>query len=147
VDEILAQIQGVDDYKNILLVIAATNFPDKIDSAFLRPGRFDELIYVGLPNDKEKIILLEKGLSIFKKCEVNFKAILPLIKNHSCADIQYIIDKIKIYAVDFEVKFKKEFILTQSILKNKIVDTSSSVDMNDLRRIIAYASGRNVNSN
>lgn len=55
VPELLAQIQGINKEENeneneLLLIIAATNRPQDIDSALLRPGRFDTKIYVDLPD-------------------------------------------------------------------------------------------------
>lgn len=40
------------------MVIAATNRPDKLDSAFLRPGRFDKLICIKLPDKEERLDIL-----------------------------------------------------------------------------------------
>ena len=51
VSQILTEIDGVEELKDVV-VIAATNRPDIIDPALLRPGRFDRLIYVK-PPDKE----------------------------------------------------------------------------------------------
>ncbi len=52
VPQILAEMQGINstNQDSIILVIAATNKPWAIDSAFLRPGRFDEKIYIPLPD-------------------------------------------------------------------------------------------------
>lgn len=50
VQEILAQMQGVEQNKNIMLVLAATNCPWNLDSALLHPGRFHEKIYIPLPD-------------------------------------------------------------------------------------------------
>lgn len=51
----------MDGFQNIsdVIVIGATNRPDTLDSAILRPGRFDELIYIPLPD-------LAARLEIFK---------------------------------------------------------------------------------
>lgn len=40
------------------VVIAATNRPDKVDSALLRPGRFDRLLYVGPPDVQDRLEIL-----------------------------------------------------------------------------------------
>lgn len=52
VPQILAEMQGVGSSSDdtMILVIAATNKPWSIDSAFMRPGRFDEKIYIPLPD-------------------------------------------------------------------------------------------------
>ncbi|MDQ3477633.1 MAG: CDC48 family AAA ATPase [Pseudomonadota bacterium] len=49
VNTILAEMDGLDELKSVVL-IGATNRPSLIDPALLRPGRFDELIYVGPPD-------------------------------------------------------------------------------------------------
>jgi transitional endoplasmic reticulum ATPase len=49
VNTILAEMDGLEDLKNVV-VIGATNRPSLIDPALLRPGRFDELIYVAPPD-------------------------------------------------------------------------------------------------
>jgi transitional endoplasmic reticulum ATPase len=49
VNTILAEMDGLEELNNVV-VIGATNRPGLIDPALLRPGRFDELIYVGTPD-------------------------------------------------------------------------------------------------
>ena len=50
VNTILAEMDGLEELNNVVL-IGATNRPNLIDPALLRPGRFDELIYVGTPDE------------------------------------------------------------------------------------------------
>src|SRR6185369_410508 len=49
VNTILAEMDGLEELNNVVL-IGATNRPNLIDPALLRPGRFDELVYVGTPD-------------------------------------------------------------------------------------------------
>jgi transitional endoplasmic reticulum ATPase len=49
VNTILSEMDGLEELQNVV-VIGATNRPNLIDPALLRPGRFDELIYVGVPD-------------------------------------------------------------------------------------------------
>ncbi|HEX8532645.1 MAG TPA: CDC48 family AAA ATPase, partial [Allosphingosinicella sp.] len=51
VNTILAEMDGLEDLGSVV-VIGATNRPNLIDPALLRPGRFDELIYVSVPNEE-----------------------------------------------------------------------------------------------
>ncbi|GJV04588.1 calmodulin-interacting protein 111 isoform X1 [Tanacetum coccineum] len=53
ISQILVELDGLNQRVNVT-VIAATNRPDKIDSALLRPGRFDRLVYVGPPNEEDR---------------------------------------------------------------------------------------------
>jgi len=47
-------MEGLED-RNGVFVIAATNRPDIIDPAMLRPGRLDKLLYVPLPSKDDKV--------------------------------------------------------------------------------------------
>jgi transitional endoplasmic reticulum ATPase len=49
VNQILAELDGMEELKGVV-VIGATNRPDMIDPALLRPGRFDEIVYVPVPD-------------------------------------------------------------------------------------------------
>jgi len=60
VNQILTEIDGVGS-KGSVFIIAATNRPDMLDSAVMRPGRLDQLVYLPLPD-------LESRLAIIKAC-------------------------------------------------------------------------------
>jgi transitional endoplasmic reticulum ATPase len=51
VNTILSEMDGLEELQSVV-VIGATNRPNLIDPALLRPGRFDELIYVSVPDEK-----------------------------------------------------------------------------------------------
>ncbi|KAJ7594078.1 P-loop containing nucleoside triphosphate hydrolase protein [Mycena floridula] len=53
VNTLLTELDGLDSRKNVY-VIAATNRPDMIDPAMVRPGRLDKLLYVDLPTSSER---------------------------------------------------------------------------------------------
>jgi len=52
VSQLLAEMDGLEESGNIF-IIGATNRPDLIDPALLRPGRFDKMLYVGIHSDSE----------------------------------------------------------------------------------------------
>lgn len=87
--EFLAQLQGVEAYgkskDNILFLIAATNKPWDIDSAFIRPGRFGTRIYVGLPDEAARKYLIEHRLE-----KVDSKGVVSISAD---VDLQYIVEK------------------------------------------------------
>lgn len=53
VSQLLAEIDGMDSSCSDVFIIGATNRPDLLDSALLRPGRFDRLLYLGICQDRE----------------------------------------------------------------------------------------------
>ncbi|MFA7708612.1 MAG: CDC48 family AAA ATPase, partial [archaeon] len=70
--QLLSEIDGVSNLKDII-IIGATNRPDLIDPAFLRPGRFEKLLLVPLPDEKtrEKIFEVYIGkMQVDKKIDV-----------------------------------------------------------------------------
>jgi transitional endoplasmic reticulum ATPase len=58
VNTILAEMDGLEELQSVV-VIGATNRPNLIDPALLRPGRFDELVYVSVPNEAGRKRILE----------------------------------------------------------------------------------------
>ncbi|MEM0146239.1 MAG: CDC48 family AAA ATPase [Conexivisphaerales archaeon] len=58
VNQILAEMDGIAPLKNVV-VMAATNRPDMVDQALLRPGRFDRLVYVPPPDEQARLDILK----------------------------------------------------------------------------------------
>ena len=58
VNTILAEMDGLEDLQSVV-VIGATNRPTLVDPALLRPGRFDELVYVGTPDEPGRLHILK----------------------------------------------------------------------------------------
>ena len=59
--QILTEMDGVSSSKQVF-VIGATNRPESLDSAILRPGRLDQLIYIPLPDDSSRATILLNSL-------------------------------------------------------------------------------------
>lgn len=62
VSQLLAEMDGLNKSADVF-VIGATNRPDLLDPAILRPGRFDQLLYVGIPDDKPSQLKILKALT------------------------------------------------------------------------------------
>jgi len=60
-NQILTEMDGMNTKKNVF-IIGATNRPDQIDSALLRPGRLDQLIYIPLPDEPSRLSILKAAL-------------------------------------------------------------------------------------
>ena len=61
INQILTEMDGMGSKKNVF-IIGATNRPDIIDPAILRPGRLDQLIYIPLPDDGSRRSILKANL-------------------------------------------------------------------------------------
>jgi len=76
VNQILTEMDGMSSKKNVF-VIGATNRPDQIDPALLRPGRLDQLIYIPLPNEPSRLSILKATLKktpVSKDVDLGFLA-------------------------------------------------------------------------
>jgi transitional endoplasmic reticulum ATPase len=60
-NQLLTEMDGMGAKKNVF-IIGATNRPDQIDPALLRPGRLDQLIYIPLPDEKSRHAVLQATL-------------------------------------------------------------------------------------
>ncbi|KAL1245255.1 Transitional endoplasmic reticulum ATPase [Trichinella spiralis] len=61
INQILTEMDGMTSKKNVF-IIGATNRPDIIDPAILRPGRLDQLVYIPLPDEKSRVQILKAAL-------------------------------------------------------------------------------------
>jgi len=74
-NQILTEMDGMNTKKNVF-IIGATNRPDQIDAALLRPGRLDQLIYIPLPDEPSRLSILKAQL---KKSPVAADVDLPFL--------------------------------------------------------------------
>jgi len=87
-NQLLAEMDGIEDLHDIV-VIGATNRPDMLDSAILRPGRFDRIIGIFAPNKEERLEIFKvhtKNMPISK--DINLKAMAEKTEGYSGADIE-----------------------------------------------------------
>ncbi|KAF6753426.1 P-loop containing nucleoside triphosphate hydrolase protein [Ephemerocybe angulata] len=75
-NQILTEMDGMNAKKNVF-IIGATNRPDQIDTALLRPGRLDQLIYIPLPDEPSRLSILKAALKkspVAPDVDLNFLA-------------------------------------------------------------------------
>jgi transitional endoplasmic reticulum ATPase len=91
VPQILMELEGFEQKPGALLFIGATNEPWSLDPAVLRPGRFDERIYVPLPDQPAREQMLRLNLKDRPLAEdVNISELAGLMDGYSGADIRNI---------------------------------------------------------
>ena len=87
-NQLLSEMDGLEDLKDILIV-AATNRPDMLDAAILRPGRFDKILLVSAPEEEGRLKILQihtKKMPLAK--DVNLKDISKKTIGFTGADIE-----------------------------------------------------------
>lgn len=99
VSQLLTELDGLEDLRGVI-IIGATNRPDIIDEALLRPGRFDRLLEVPLPdNDAIREIL---RIHMAKKPvdnSVDIEKLVELVKGYSGADIASLVNAAAMSAI------------------------------------------------
>ncbi|KAK8284937.1 hypothetical protein V6Z12_D08G192300 [Gossypium hirsutum] len=98
--QLLVELDGLHQRVDVT-VIGATNRPDKIDPALLRPGRFDRLLYVGPPNenDREDIFRIHLSKSPCSS-DVSLKELAHLTEGCTGADISLICREAAVIALE-----------------------------------------------
>lgn len=87
VNTILAEMDGLEELQGVV-VIGATNRPNLLDPALLRPGRFDELVYVPVPDETSRALILRiqtKGMPVAE--DVDFADLARRTQGYSGADL------------------------------------------------------------
>jgi transitional endoplasmic reticulum ATPase len=99
INQILTEIDGVGVRKNVF-VIGATNRPDILDPAIMRPGRLDQLVYIPLPDRKSRIQIFKATLrkSPLSK-EIDLEALARATSGFSGADITEICQRACKFAI------------------------------------------------
>ncbi len=124
-NQILVEMDGFER-NDARIVIAATNRPDVLDSALLRPGRFDRRVILDLPdiNDREEILKIHsKGKSLAK--DVNSRKTAERTPGFSGADLANLMNEAALFAAQ---KNKKE------IYQQDILDSVEKVLLGPERR-------------
>merc|ERR1712226_1705262 len=87
INQLLTEMDGMGGKKNVF-IIGATNRPDILDGAIMRPGRLDQLIYIPLPDEESRVSILRANLRktpIAKDVDLDFLA--SSTKGFSGADL------------------------------------------------------------
>ncbi|MGN1069615.1 MAG: ATP-dependent zinc metalloprotease FtsH, partial [Candidatus Fimadaptatus sp.] len=98
-NQLLSEMDGFDGRKGVIL-LAATNRPEILDKALLRPGRFDRRVQVELPDLQGRIAILQvHGRNVHLGDDVNFEAIARATAGASGADLSNIVNEGALRAV------------------------------------------------
>jgi transitional endoplasmic reticulum ATPase len=107
ISQLLTEMDGILALEDIV-IIAATNRPDIVDSAILRPGRIDRLLYVPPPDAASRLKIFEiytKNMPLSK--EVDLKHLATITKNYSGADVEALCREAAMYALRRDLNSKE----------------------------------------
>lgn len=92
INQFLSELDGVKYSNEGMLILAATNAPWHLDSAFLRPGRYDRVIFVPPPDQTAKASILRILLKDKPVQDVDYNYLAKKLKEFSGADLKATID-------------------------------------------------------
>ena len=107
ISQLLTEMDGITTLQDIV-VIAATNRPDMVDGAVIRPGRFDRLIYVPEPDEKSRLQIFKlytKGMPINPNVDLN--QLTSSTKYYSGADIESLCREAAMHALRRDVNARE----------------------------------------
>lgn len=137
-NQLLAEMDGFED-NNGILVIAATNRKDILDAALLRPGRFDRIITVALPDKTSRKDILKVHAANKKLApDINLELVAEITAGFSGAQLKNLLNEAAIYAAR-----KNEVVIQETDILNAadklIVGLTRKIDTrsDDARRRVA----------
>lgn len=138
-NQILVEMDGFEPHEKVI-VIAATNRPDVLDSALLRPGRFDRRVTLDLPdrNDREEILKIHSRGKPFAE-DFNLRTIAERTPGFSGADLFSLMNEAAILAAREDRKKISQFDLVRSVEKVMLgPERKSHVLSKEEKKVTAY---------
>ncbi|GBD16614.1 ATP-dependent zinc metalloprotease FtsH [bacterium HR26] len=137
-NQLLVEMDGFEAHHDVV-VIAATNRPDVLDPALLRPGRFDRQVTVGLPDRRGRLAILRihaRGIPVAP--DVDFDSLAAATPGFSGADLANLVNEAALVAArrGKEVVDRSDF---DEALDKILLGTARSMLMSEEeRRVVAY---------
>mmetsp|Transcript_60543 Transcript_60543/g.98101 ORF Transcript_60543/g.98101 Transcript_60543/m.98101 type:complete len:404 (+) Transcript_60543:73-1284(+) len=119
--ELLNQLDGFD-VLNKVKVIMATNRPDVLDPALLRPGRLDRKVEISLPNEQGRMEVLKiHAAPITKHGDIDYEAVCKLADGFNAADLRNVCTEAGMFAIRAE----RDYVIEEDFMKavRKMSDT------------------------
>ncbi len=136
VPQILQGMEGFDKKGTVpILFMGATNVPWQLDSAVLRPGRFDEKVYIPLPD----LLARQRMLAIYLKHRpldpaIDLTQLAQRLEGFSGADIRYLCDRAATIPFLKSVATGEEGQITREVIEDVLADSKPSVSSEMLTR-------------
>jgi len=111
--ELLNQMDGFDTLSQVKIIMA-TNRPDVLDPALLRPGRLDRKIEIPLPNEPGRLQIIQiHSRKINKHGEIDYDAIVKLTDGFNGADLRNVCTEAGMFAI----RTQRRYVLQEDFMK------------------------------
>jgi cell division protease FtsH len=144
-NQILVEMDGLEERENVI-VLAATNRPDVLDPAILRPGRFDRMVVVNMPDcDGRKEILLVHSKNKKFENEKDLDMVAKKTIGYSGADLENLLNEAAIMAAKEDRKLISQDDLLESYLKVKLGrKKKGGMDVEELKKTAYHEAGHAI---
>ncbi len=130
VNQFLTEIDGLEELNDVV-VIGATNRPDLVDPALLRPGRFDRALMVSPPNKEGRLNVLKIHTKNMPLKDVKLETLADKTANFTGADIEALCREAAILALRDDIKAKE---VTMKHFNKSLERVSSSISEEDVKK-------------
>ncbi|KAK9829943.1 hypothetical protein WJX72_008778 [[Myrmecia] bisecta] len=111
--ELLSQLDGFDVIGKVKMIMA-TNRPDVLDPALMRPGRLDRKIEIPLPNELARMDILKiHAAKITKHGDIDYEAVVKLAENFNGADLRNVCTEAGMFAIRDE----RDYVVQEDFMK------------------------------
>ncbi len=144
-NQILVEMDGLESRENVI-VLAATNRPDVLDPAILRPGRFDRTVTVQMPDyeERESILKVHAKNKKFKK-GVDLTTVAKRTIGYSGADLENLLNEAAIMTAKRGDKEISQGDLSEAFLKVKLGrKKKTGREEEDIKRIAYHEAGHAI---
>ncbi|MCK5341904.1 MAG: AAA family ATPase [Candidatus Heimdallarchaeota archaeon] len=139
VPQFLAELDGVDTSNENILFLGATNEPWSLDTAVLRPGRFDEKVYIPPPDPEARRKIFELNLEDKPlSYDIDLDELSELTENYSGADISYICKKAAAIPFKESIETGEERDVCMEDMMQAMDIVGSSLDEKGIKRFEDY---------
>ncbi|MFA4960327.1 MAG: CDC48 family AAA ATPase [Candidatus Pacearchaeota archaeon] len=131
INTLLTELDGLEDLKNVI-VIGATNRPDILDPALMRPGRFDRIVYVPVPEREERLKIFKihtRGMPLDK--DIDLLKLADETEGYTGADIESLAREAAILALRENIEANK---VTKKHFETAMEKVRPSVSKSDQER-------------
>ncbi|KAJ2715218.1 26S proteasome subunit rpt4 [Coemansia spiralis] len=131
--ELLNQMDGFDSLGKIKMIMA-TNRPDTLDPALLRPGRLDRKIEIPLPNEQGRTEILKiHAASIAKHGEIDYEAVVKLSDGFNGADLRNVCTEAGMFAI----REDRDYVIQDDFMKavRKVADSKKLESKMDYEKL------------
>jgi len=145
-NQILVEMDGLEGRENVI-VLAATNRPDVLDPAILRPGRFDRMVVVQMPDMKGRKAILDVHAKNKKFDDISdLEVLAKKTVGYSGADLENLLNEAAIMAAKEDRKKISHDDLMESYLKVKLgrKKKGKEQDVEDIKRTAYHEAGHAI---